>query len=108
MGVLVSTMETREILGIKARVAKSFIDRAVGLIGKKSLPEGEGLLIMRCNAIHTFFMSMAIDATFLDSSGNPVKTVRSIKPWRPFVWGGFKARMVLETAAGTLTRTDGI
>ena len=92
-------METVEICGVTARVARTFAERAKGLIGTKSLPEGEGLLIKRCNAIHTFFMSFPIDATFLDGDGRPVKTVRGIKPWRPFVWGGWRARQVLETAS---------
>ena len=70
-----------------------------GLIGVKHLPPDEGLLIERCNCIHTFFMRFAIDATFLDGNDRPVKVVRNIKPWRPFVWGGWRARKVLETAA---------
>ena len=82
-------------------VASTFAERAKGLIGVKSLPPGEGLLIPGCNAIHTFFMSMAIDATFLDRENRVVKVVRGIRPWRPFVWGGWRAAKVLETAAAT-------
>ena len=85
--------------GVRARVAEGFLARARGLIGRPPPPPGEGLLIPRCNAIHTFFMSYPIDATFLDGEGRVVKTVRNIRPWRPFVWGGFRARQVLETAA---------
>ena len=62
------------------------------------MPPGTGLLIKRCNCIHTFFMRFAIDATFLDGAGKVVKTVRNIRPWRPWVWGGWRARQVLETA----------
>lgn len=90
-------LEIAEILGVKAKVARSFAERAKGLIGTKDLPPGEGILITRCNAIHTFFMSFAIDAAFLDGEGRVVKRVLGIKPWRPLVWGGWKARMVLET-----------
>ena len=90
-------METIDILGVRARVARTFAERAKGLIGTKDLPDGEGMLITRCNAIHTFFMSFPIDATFLDRNDNVVKTVRGIRPWRPFVWGGWRAVKVLET-----------
>ena len=83
-------------------VASTFAERAKGLIGVKSLPPEEGLLIPGCNAIHTFFMSMAIDATFLDRENRVVKVVRGIRPWRPFVWGGWRAAKVLETAAATV------
>ena len=92
-------MESVEINGVKARVARTLFARIKGLIGTKRLPPGEGLLILHCNAIHTFFMSFAIDATFLDRDDRVVKVVRNIPPWRPFVWGGFRAVKVLETAS---------
>jgi len=92
---------TVTIGGVRARVAEGFFARAKGLIGSKPLPVGEGLLIPKCNAIHTFFMSFPIDATFLDGAGEVVKVVRNIRPWRPFVWGGFRAKQVLETTAAT-------
>ena len=85
--------------GVRAHVASGFLARARGLIGRPPPPPGEGLLIPKCNAIHTFFMSYPIDAVFLDKEGRAVKTVRNIRPWRPFVWGGFRARQVLETAS---------
>jgi uncharacterized membrane protein (UPF0127 family) len=93
-------METAEIVGVKAKVAKTLWERMKGLIGTKRLPPGEGLLILRCNAIHTFFMSFPIDAIFFDRSDRIVKVVRDVRPWRLFVWGGFRAVKVLETAAG--------
>jgi uncharacterized membrane protein (UPF0127 family) len=92
-------MQTIEVCGIKARVARTFAERARGLIGTKSLPPGEGMLILKCNAIHTFFMSFPIDATFLDKNNNIVKVVRNIRPWRLLVWGGWRAVKVLETRA---------
>ena len=92
-------MQTVEIQGIRARVASRFFERCRGLIGIRSLAPGEGLLIERCNAIHTFFMSFPIDATFLDRRGRVVKVVRDIPPWRPWVWGGWRSVKVLETAA---------
>ena len=27
--------------------------------------------------------------------------LRNVRPWRPFVWGGFRAVKTLETAAGS-------
>ena len=92
-------METVEILGCRAKVAHTFCERARGLIGVKGLAPGEGMLIERCNAIHTFFMSFSIDATFLAAENRVVKIVRNIRPWRPLVWGGWRAKKVLETEA---------
>ena len=92
-------MERKCITGVDAEVAKTFAERAKGLVGRIGLKPGKGLLITRCNCIHTFFMGYAIDAAFLDAEGRVVKTVRNITPWRFLVWGGLKARSVLETAA---------
>ena len=88
--------------GVDAEVAERIFDRMRGLIGRKSLARGKGLLIMKCNCIHTFFMRFPIDATFLDRKGNVVRTVRGIRPWRPWIWGGWRAARVLETAAETV------
>ena len=91
-------MEAVDILGFRAKVARTFAERSRGLIGVKSLALDEGLLIERCNAIHTFFMSFPIAAIFLDAENRPLKVVRGIRPWRFFVWGGWRAKKVLEVA----------
>ena len=88
-----------QINGTLADVCENFYERARGLIGRPPPPPGRGLLIPKCNAIHTWFMRYPIDATFLDAHGETVKTVRNLRPWRLFVWGGWRAKAVLETAA---------
>lgn len=80
-------------------MAETFAERARGLIARPAPVSGTGLLIPHCNCIHTFFMRYAIDATFLDAQGDVVKIVRNIRPWRLWVWGGWRARSVLETMA---------
>ena len=90
-------MRREIILGVDAEIAETFAERAKGLIGRRGLAPGTGMLITKCNCIHTFFMRFAIDATFLDKSGKVVKVVRNIRPWRLWVWGGFKSVAVLET-----------
>ena len=92
-------MRRVKVRDVDAEVAETFVQRTRGLIGRTGLEPGRGLLITRCNCIHTFFMRFAIDATFLDRRGEVVKVVRNIRPWRPFVWGGWRAIQVLETAA---------
>lgn len=88
-----------EIGGVRAEVAATLFQRMRGLIGRPPPPPGGGLLILRCNCIHTFFMSYPIDATFFDRHGNVVRVVRGIPPWRPWVWGGWRAVKVLEEAS---------
>ena len=91
-------MRRETVNGVDAEIAESFAERAKGLIGRRGLAPGTGMLITKCNCIHTFFMRFAIDATFLDKSGRVVKVVKGIRPWRLWVWGGWRAASVLETA----------
>lgn len=94
-----SRRRTVHILGVEAEVARAFLPRLLGLMFRRKPPApGTGLLITRCRSIHTCFMRFPIDAIFLDASGAPVKTMRNIRPWRLFIWGGWKAVQVLETA----------
>ena len=90
-------MRHETINGVDAEIAESAFERMRGLIGRDGLGSGKGLLIPKCNCIHTFFMRFPIDATFLDRKGQVVKVVRNIRPWRPWVWGGWRAASVLET-----------
>lgn len=94
-------MRQVEIHSIKAEVADNFLRRARGLLGRKGLAPGTGMLIPKCNAIHTIGMRFPIDAEFLDGRGNTVRLVRNIPPGRLFIWGGWRARQVLETQAAT-------
>ncbi len=89
-------MEVRNVLGVRAIVAGSSFQRMRGLIGRSGLEKGTGMLILKCNCIHTCFMRFPIDAVFLDANGCVVKHVRNIRPWRLWIWGGWRARMVLE------------
>ena len=92
-------MRRERVCGVDAEVAETLAERLRGLIGRDGLASGTGMLITRCNCIHTCFMRFPVDATFIDKRGEVVKTVRNIRPWRLFVWGGFRAVSVLETAA---------
>jgi len=85
-------------------VADSFWSRGKGLIGRKSLPEGYGLIIRPCGSIHMFFMSIPLDVLHLDKEGRVVRVLAGIKPWRlgPVVLRG---KWVVELPAGTAART---
>lgn len=86
------------IQGICADECETFAERARGLIGRPAPAPGHGLHIPKCNAIHTWFMRYPIDAKFLDGKGEVIKEVHGIRPWRFLVWGGWRAKSVLETA----------
>ena len=99
-------MKRTVVNGVEAEVAETFFERARGLIGRRGLEPGKGMLILKCNCIHTFFMRFPINATFLDREGQVVKVIRNICPWRPWIWGGWRASRVLETASAEATGED--
>jgi uncharacterized protein len=76
--------------------------RMRGLLGRRALPAGEGLLLSPAPAIHTAFMRFPIDALFLDRNLQVVDIVERLRPWR--VASERRARAVLELAAGESAR----
>ncbi len=81
-------------------VARSIVDRTVGLLGRSDLPAGEGLWIERSPSIHMFFMRFAIDAVFVDGDDRVVRVVAGLRPWRIVAWVR-GARDCLELPAGS-------
>lgn len=92
------------VLATEARRATGFLDRSRGLLGRKNLPAGEGLLIDPCSGIHMFFMSFPIDAVFVDRDGTVLHISHEIAPWRMSRYVP-RARAVLEIPAGTARST---
>jgi uncharacterized protein len=68
------------LIAAKIRPADTFFTRFIGLMGKKCLGPGDGLLLMSCPSIHCFFMKMTIDAVYL-SGDMTVLYVETIPPW---------------------------
>ena len=84
--------------------ARTAWTRMVGLLGRSTLPRGEGLLLAPAWSIHTWFMRMPIDVVFLDPHGVVIRVFPELPAWR-LVSGTRKARTVLEFGAGTLKAT---
>lgn len=80
--------------------ADRFGTRLWGLLGKRALSPHEGLHLVPCSAIHTFFMGFAIDAVFLDAEGRVVKLFPALPPWSWAQMAG--AHSVLELPAGRI------
>ena len=83
-------------------VARTPFARMRGLLGRRSLPAGEGLLLKPSGSVHTFFMRFPIDVVFLDREQRVVRVASSVVPWRTAA--AKKARSVLELAAGEAAR----
>jgi uncharacterized membrane protein (UPF0127 family) len=84
------------------RVAGSFPARLRGLLGRRSLPAGEGLLLWPERSVHTFFMAFPIDVVFLDRYLSVLRVVPHLRPFR--VAGESRAVATVELAAGEIER----
>jgi len=83
-------------------VAARPLQRMRGLLGRRSLPAGEGILLRPAGSIHMFFMRFAIDAIFLDGDLVVIDIAHDLRPWRTAGRRGAKA--VVEVASGECAR----
>jgi uncharacterized membrane protein (UPF0127 family) len=79
-------------------VADTARTRMKGLLGRRSLGDGEGLLLRPAGSIHTAFMRFPIDAVFLDADLRVLRVASNLQPWRLAAQRGAKA--VVELPAG--------
>jgi uncharacterized protein len=82
-------------------VATSIRSRLLGLALLDGDRAGDGLLIPRCRAVHTFGMRFGLDLRFLNAAGATVSVRRAVPP-RRFVFDR-RARSVLEMPAGRIS-----
>ena len=83
-------------------VAESPWLRMKGLLGRRELPEGEGILLRPASSIHMAFMRFPIDAVFLARDLTVVKMKSELAPWR--MASKRSAHAVLELPGGTCKR----
>jgi uncharacterized protein len=83
-------------------LADSALRRMRGLLGRKGIDSGEGILLKPAPAIHTWFMRFAIDVVFLDRDLKVLSVRSELRPWRMARQRG--ARAVLELRAGEAER----
>ena len=83
------------------RKADNFLTRLRGLIGVQELPEGDGLLIVPANQVHTNFMSIPIDILYLDDEDCVIDFDETMRPYR---FGRLRrgSHSVLELPAGAV------
>lgn len=93
--------ETGEIILTELALARSFWKRFVGLMFRKSLPEGFGIWIEPCKSVHTMWMLISIDIHFLDSNNSVIEIKKNVRPWR-VVLAPKNTKSVLEIGSGTI------
>jgi len=83
-------------------VADTAFRRLRGLLGRRELSPGDGIVLRPGWSIHTAFMFFPIDVAFVDADQVVVKVVNNLKPFRASLCRG--ARDVVELAAGEAER----
>jgi uncharacterized membrane protein (UPF0127 family) len=93
----------------RAQWCQNFWCHFRGLMLRRNLPEGEGLLFAfgRANrsdaSIHMFFVFFAIAAVWLDDDGRVVDA-KLARPWRPYYVPAKPARYLIEARPSLLER----
>jgi uncharacterized membrane protein (UPF0127 family) len=83
-------------------IADTSLTRLLGLVGKKRLDPGCGLLIRPSSGIHTFGMRFSIDAVALSKSLQVLKVWPRLLPFR-VTSISLKTHCVLELPAGQIS-----
>ena len=86
-------------------MADTSAKRRKGLLGYSSLDQNQGIYIVPCECVHTFFMKFIIDVAFIASDGLVLAVQHGLKPNRISKLI-FRAEGVLELEAGRLQETD--
>lgn len=82
-------------------LANTFRTRLFGLLGRKGLAAGSGLLIKPSSGVHTFGMSFPIDIVSLDQNYRVLGVFENTGPWT--IRGlSLKTRSVLELPVGRI------
>jgi uncharacterized membrane protein (UPF0127 family) len=111
---LVARNTTRgTVLAERLENGSSFWAKFMGLMGRSSLPRGDGLWLPGENGIHMLFMRFAIDVVFVsppahkrDGPRRVLAVRRAVPPWRGVVWRVGGAKGVLELPAGTIDESN--
>ena len=93
----------KTVLAESADVADTSAKRRTGLLKHERLEPGDGLWIVPCESVHTFFMKFPIDLVYLDKQRKVRKVRHHVNPWRVSLC--LPAHSVLELPAGTAQRT---
>jgi len=91
----------KTMLGSNVRLVTGWWGRFRGYMGHTEPPPGEGILLIPCDAVHTFWMRFDLDILFVDPHGEVLQVVRSMRPWK-WTRRVRGARSVLEVPAGII------
>ena len=102
--LVIRNLTKQTLVADRAILANTSATRRTGLLKHESLQDGEGLLIVPCEGVHTFGMKFAIDVIYL-SKKHVVLKIRPEMPRRRMSLC-LRAHSVLELPAGMAAKTS--
>jgi uncharacterized membrane protein (UPF0127 family) len=94
-----------ETLAERAELADNIWTRFWGLMGRRELPPGSGLVLRPGGGIHMWFMHLPLDVIHVDQHDRVTHVLRGIPPWRfgPLFVG---AKVAIELPVGAADTTQ--
>ncbi len=99
----VRNLTKNTILADRADIADTSATRQKGLLKHTGLAEGEGLWIVPCEGVHSFFMKFAIDVVFI----NKKRVVTKVRPnmVKSRIALSFRAHSTIELPVGVIEKS---
>lgn len=88
-------------IGTEIGLADTSLTRLFGLLGRRGLNPGQGILIRPSSGVHTFGMQFPIDVVAVDRHLRVVRTWRRLRPFR-VTRVSTKFHSILELAPGQI------
>jgi uncharacterized membrane protein (UPF0127 family) len=98
--IVVRNQTRNTVLADAAEMADTSAKRRTGLLKHTHLDAGQGLWIVPCESVHSFFMKFAIDLVYLDRKKKVRKVRHRMVPWR--LSACLSAHSILELPAGAV------
>jgi uncharacterized protein len=101
--IVIRNQTRQTVVADAAEKADTSKKRRTGLLKHSGLKPGEGLWIVPCESVHTFFMKFAIDLVYLDKNLKVKKVRHAVPAWR--MSACLSAYSILELPAGMAAKT---
>jgi uncharacterized membrane protein (UPF0127 family) len=100
----VRNLTKNTMLADRADIADTSATRNRGLLKHTGLAEGEGLWIVPCEGVHSFFMKFAIDVVFINKKKVVTKLRSNMVKSR--IAFSFRAHSTIELPVGTIQKSQ--
>jgi hypothetical protein len=104
LNLRVRNLTKNTVLADRAGIADTSATRQRGLLKHTGLAEGEGLWIVPCEGVHSFFMKFAIDVVFINKKRQVTKVRRNMVKNRIAL--SLRAHSTIELPVGMIDKSQ--